>query len=142
MNKLVITTLILLVCGCISQEQNYGYEKDVHSISKLKINNSSKENVIALLGSPSTISSLDENIWYYINVKTIKKSILKPKVVAQDVLKLTFKNNILKKIEEHSNKTKKYIKFNESKTKVEGNETNLIKDTLYNMGRFNKDRKK
>ena len=57
----------------------------------LKINENNSNDIVSLLGPPSTISKFDKNLWIYIERKKVKKSIFKlgkEKYVSNNVLAL------------------------------------------------------
>jgi len=120
------------------REEHHGKELDNKILAKLRVNASTKEEVIELLGHPSSSSTFDDNIWYYISLKKQGVSVLKPNITDQTVVKLKFKNNILVELKKHKPGQDKSFKFNKKQTRVEGNEHTVIKDFIHNLGRYNK----
>ena len=67
--------------------------EDKYSLLRLKENNSN--DILSLLGPPSTKSKFDKNLWIYIERKKVKKSIFKlgkEKYVSNNVLALKIDN--------------------------------------------------
>lgn len=143
MRKLLLITIqLLLLSSCIMNKKEYGYEHDPSSFASLKINRSTKEEVLSAVGSPSTNSSLNDDTWYYITVKTQQVSLLKPEVTGHVVTQLDFKQDVLSDITIHDGKTKKSLKFNKGTSPIKGDETGVMKDFFFNLGRFNKEKGK
>ncbi len=101
---------------------------------------SNKNDIVILLGPPSTVSQFDNNKWYYIERKVTNTSVItlgKEKVLKNNVLVLELdKNGILT--------TKEFLKFEDMKDiKFSKNTTdsNIVnKNFLYNF--FNSVRQK
>ena len=63
--------------------------------SLLKLNEDNSNDIISLIGPPSTKSKFDKNLWIYIERKKVKKSIFKlgkEKYVSNNVLALKINN--------------------------------------------------
>lgn len=58
-------------------------------IAKVKVGNS-KQEVINLLGSPSSVVSLDQNTWIYMSSDIRKIAFMSPQEVNRDVLTISF----------------------------------------------------
>tara|TARA_B100001996_G_scaffold265866_1_gene207591 strand:- start:318 stop:782 length:465 start_codon:yes stop_codon:yes gene_type:complete len=107
---------------------------------KLEINASNKNDIVILLGPPSTVSHFDNNKWYYIERKVTNTSMFtlgREKVLKNNVLVLELdENGILI--------TKEFLKFDDMKDiKFSKNTTdsNIVsKNFLYNF--FNSVRQK
>ena len=130
-----------LISGCTIKKQDHGYDFDGDDLKKLKINISMSE-VTKIMGTPSAISSINKNIWYYISLKTKQVAILRPKVNNYKVLELKFSNNKLTHITLYTNDKLRKLDFKKWETPVRGSNEDLLQDFLYNIGRFNKALKK
>jgi outer membrane protein assembly factor BamE (lipoprotein component of BamABCDE complex) len=122
--------------------RNYGYDLDLKNLEKLKINKSTREDVINILGSPSTVSGFTDDEWYYVTVQTTRKSMFNPRVTERDIVQLKFRGNILTHIEVRQDQGKKDMNFCKDESPVHGNDSTALKDMFYNMGRFSKLTKK
>ena len=139
--KLVISFcfILSLCCSCMIREERHGKALTKDVLNKLKINKTTKEDVIELFGNPSSSSTFDNNTWYYMSLQKKGTSILKPKITDQEVIQLKFKNNILIEIKRYKNDKSVSFRFNENKTKVEGSEQyTILRDFTRNFGRYSK----
>ena len=86
----------------------------------LIVNKSNKNDIIKILGTPSTTSKFDNDIWIYIETKRTQskiKNLGKMKIFKNDVLVLEINNyGILKKKEFYNKEDMKNIKIVENTT--------------------------
>ena len=61
----------LTVSGCLGYEGDFdrGYQVDEDSVSQIKVGATTKPEALALLGTPSTTSTVGGDAWYYIGQK-------------------------------------------------------------------------
>jgi outer membrane protein assembly factor BamE (lipoprotein component of BamABCDE complex) len=82
--------IVVLVMGCTPGIVTRGHFVDEDMVKKLTVGKQGKTDVLLLLGSPSTTSTFDKNIWFYIGQKTQKVAFFTPDVVAHQVVALSF----------------------------------------------------
>ncbi|NRA73254.1 MAG: outer membrane protein assembly factor BamE [Rickettsiales bacterium] len=124
------------------RQEHHGKELTNEVLVKLRTKKSTKEDVLEILGTPSSISAFNDDIWYYISLKKKGVSVLKPKITEQIVIELKFKNNLLMQVKKYNADQVPSFKFNKQKTKVEGSDPSALKDFVRNLGRYNKDPKR
>ena len=125
MNKLLyIIFFILVATSCTIKPVD-----DFHGIifleekqKKLSINKSNKNDIIKILGTPSTQSILEDDIWIYIENRKSKSSLLKlgkTIVTVNNVLVLEIDNRgILKNKKYYNINDQNKINFSKDKTKM------------------------
>ena len=80
MKKNIVTLLILVFisnCTLNKVENRHGVPFLETKNAKLSINKSNKNDIVKLLGPPSTKSMFNNDLWIYMEKKTTKKSIFK-----------------------------------------------------------------
>ena len=89
--KIILIILFILISSCSTNKvvKNHGNSFIKSKSGELFINKSNKNDVLELLGPPSTKSSFNENLWIYIETKKTSTSIFKLGK------RSTAKNNIL-----------------------------------------------
>ena len=102
---------------------------------QLVVNKSNTNDIISLLGSPSTKSTFDNDLWIYIERKIdhslIAKSLGQENLIVNNVLVLEVSNKgILKRKEFHNLNSMKKIKFVERGVASEYKKTKFIYDFL------------
>ena len=142
MKKLFFFIILIGLTNCKFNEVNktHGSLNLEKKLKKLEINASNKNDIVDLLGPPSTVSQFDNDKWYYIERKVTNTSVFtlgREKVLKNNVLILELdKNGILA--------NKEFLKFDDMKDiKFSKNTTDsnfLNKNFLYNF--FNSVRQK
>lgn len=130
--------LAVLLCGCVTKNITHGYPEDESIVVKLKTGVTTKEGAVELLGDPSTKSTFNPNIWYYISTQMQSKGFLRPEVVRERVMQLTFSGDVLQEVTFFDNATKKQVTFHRGQSLVNGDDSGVLKDFFRNFGRFNK----
>ena len=94
MKKLLILTLLILSsCSFNKVVQHHGVHNLENKQTKLKINSTNKNDIIELIGPPSTKNSFDNEVYIYIERKTSssklskfgKKTLLKNNVLVLEI---------------------------------------------------------
>ena len=81
--------LALLVSGCFTNTYQRGYIFDEASLEQVPIG-ASQDQVLLVLGTPSTVATVSGEAFYYISQKSQKTAFLQPEVVDQRVLAVYF----------------------------------------------------
>jgi outer membrane protein assembly factor BamE (lipoprotein component of BamABCDE complex) len=80
----------LSLAACDSPVFVRGHVSDPESIDVIEAGQHTQEDVLALLGTPSTVSTFDTRKWYYIGHKSTKFAFQHPEVLERNVLVLSF----------------------------------------------------
>ena len=73
----IITFIFILSCSTNKVKNNHGVLSLNNKFNKIVVENSNSNDILNLLGPPSTKSSFDSNIWIYIERKKTNQSIFK-----------------------------------------------------------------
>ena len=99
--NLVRDELFVSACTLKKVEKHHGVHFLNKKQEKLTVNKSNKNDILQLLGSPSTKSTFDNDLWIYIERKTDNSSLLtfgNEKIIINNVLLLELDNKgMLKK---------------------------------------------
>lgn len=99
---------------------------------------SSKEDIAALLGSPSTTSIYGPETWFYISATKERSGVFKADVVKQHVLGIQFDEaGIVKEYGQYTLEDGKPVEIVERTTPTEGHTLGVLEQLLGNVGRFN-----
>jgi outer membrane protein assembly factor BamE (lipoprotein component of BamABCDE complex) len=82
----------LLVAGCFTQTYSRGYVLQEGALEQIPLG-ASQEQVLIVLGTPSTVATVSGEVFYYISQKTSQTSFLPQKVVDQRVVAVYFDKN-------------------------------------------------
>ena len=106
---IIIFSLIVTNCSFKKVIKHHGVSFLEKKEKKLFVNKTNKNDIIKILGSPSTISKFDENIWIYIERKQTQsklKNLGKMKIYENNVLILEVNNYGILKNKKLYNKEK------------------------------------
>ena len=136
---LYIILLSLIVVNCSTQKvlKQHGTPSLLVKSKKLLINNSNKNDIIKLLGSPSTISKFDKNTLIYIEQKktaSTLKNLGKMKIYQNDVLVLKINDyGILEKKELFNKEDMKNIQISTDVTGKKFKKNTFIYNLMSSM---------
>ena len=80
----------LALAGCQPIVANRGNMLDEERISQVQPGSSSKNDVFEALGSPSIVSTFDDNTWYYVGQRTEREAFFTPQVTDRKVIAVQF----------------------------------------------------
>lgn len=81
--------IALLAGGCFTTTYQHGYQFDETSLEQVPIG-ASQDQVLLVLGTPSTVATVSGEVFYYISQKAQKTAFMKPRVTDQRVLAVYF----------------------------------------------------
>ena len=134
---IALTALALVTSACTPTIAQRGNMLDDEQVQQVAINQSTRSDVLRTLGSPTTHSTFDPNVWYYIGQETSKRGILDPKIVEERVVLVAFNDDGYVEAIEDIDRERMNIPYERSKTPTYGNETTVMQQFLGNLGKFN-----
>lgn len=139
MKKQSFILFLLTVAACSPIVDNRGYIKQGSLKDKLVVGQTSKQEVLDQLGSPSSQSSFGPETWYYIHNRKETVAFLKPESVDQDITRVEFDTaGVVSNVELFSQDAAQEIPNIKRETPTEGHTLGFIEQALGNIGRFNK----
>lgn len=82
--------LPFLVGSCTPIVANRGNMLEEERIAQVKPGVSSKNDVFEALGSPTVVSTFDDNTWYYVGQRTERESFFAPELTDQKIIQIKF----------------------------------------------------
>ena len=134
---LFIISLFISACTLKKVQKHHGVHFLDKKQEKLKVNRSNKNDIIKLLGSPSTKSTFDNDLWIYIERKTDNSSLIKfgnEKIIVNNVLLLEINSmGLLEKKEFLDLKNMQDLKFSELTTNNQYKKNTFLYDFLSSL---------
>ena len=130
--KILFILLFLFTLNCTTNKvsKNHGFKSLEQRYEKITVNQSNKNDIISLIGPPSTKSDFDENKWYYLERRKTNQSIIKlgiKKIEKNNILIVEFNNRgILKDKKLYDLNNMNDIKYVQNITKKEFKQNNFI----------------
>lgn len=134
---LIILITLLIVSSCTPIVNVHGKMSVNDDIQNIKVGVTKRENVIKLLGTPSTEGVLSNDVWFYFSETTETKAFFKPEVVKRNIYAVVFeKNNIVKNVVTYTEANGKEINITSRVTPSAGAELTFLQQLFFNLGRF------
>lgn len=142
MKQLLLTTTLICTLGIISTacapttatRGNYLHAEDIQSIQPYT---TSEFDVLNRLGTPTAKAVFDDKTWYYVGLKTEKKSFFDEKVIERQVYKIQFdESGSVMSIAAVENDAVD-VPIQSRVTPTSGNEVTFLQQVLGNVGKFN-----
>ena len=136
---LMMIALAAVVVGCAPKVSTRGHVDMQEKVEKIVAGESHKQDVMALLGSPSTKSNFGDETWYYIQARKEAVTFWKPKVMEQETFRVTFNpSGLVLKTEKFNRDDARDVAMVDDITKTEGHSLGFWEQIVGNLGKFNK----
>jgi outer membrane protein assembly factor BamE (lipoprotein component of BamABCDE complex) len=129
--------LALGVGGCDTIVDQRGFAPTPGSVEKLEVDTQSREDVVRLIGSPSTVATFNPNVWYYISQKQEYYAFFRPTMLEQNVMQLNFnESGRLTALKKYDLSEARDIDMVSRITPTAGKEITVLEQIMGNVGRF------
>ncbi|MBS1182619.1 MAG: bamE [Proteobacteria bacterium] len=131
----LLTAVSLSACG--TPPIQHGYVLSEEALAQVPVG-SSREQVLLVLGSPSTTSALAGDSFYYISQTIDENPIMGRSITEQRVLAVYFdEKGLVKQISNYGLQDGKVFDFIQRKTRTGGADLNLISQIIKGVGNVN-----
>ncbi len=132
----VLATLAL--AGCATRMETRGNELRPNQVNAVQQGPYTRERIIEVLGSPSSVSTFDNKTWYYIFERTETMTFFDRDLRERLIVTIQFDDaGRVINVKTTGEESAKSITPNENKTPTAGNRLNFIEQMIANLGRFN-----
>jgi outer membrane protein assembly factor BamE (lipoprotein component of BamABCDE complex) len=122
--------LSVSLAGCFTATYQRGYLLDEAALAQVP-QGSSQEQVLLVLGTPSTVATVSGETFYYISQKSERTAFLNPEITDQRVLAVYFdQSRRVERIANYGIQDGKVFDFISRTTPTGGQESNIIKQIL------------
>lgn len=139
--RLTLATLALAgfaLAGCATTVAQRGNVPDPEKLEQLKPGDT-KDNVVQLIGSPSTIGTFSDKRWYYISRKTEKTAFFNPNTIDQQVVEVQFdEQDKVLEVKKLNLADAKDVDIVQRSTPTAGKSMTVFDQLIGNIGKFNK----
>jgi len=128
----------LALAGCATTVAQRGNVPDPERLEQLKPGDT-KDSVVQLIGSPSTIGTFSDKRWYYISRKTEKIAFFNPNTIDQQVVEVQFdEQDKVLEVKKLNLADAKDVEIIQRSTPTAGKSMNVFDQFIGNIGKFNK----
>jgi outer membrane protein assembly factor BamE (lipoprotein component of BamABCDE complex) len=126
------------LAACAPEVSTHGYRFDEPTLAQLEPGRTTRDGTLQLLGSPSSIATFDDRVWYYVSQRTERMSFYQEDVVDQKVITITFDDrDVIQSIDRQGLQDAKEVALVDRETPTSGSELSMLEQFIGNIGRFN-----
>lgn len=135
-------TVALLTAACGQIVDQRGHQPVPGTIEKLEVGAQGRDDVLRLMGSPSTIATFGDEVWYYISTRNESTAFLPQRVIEQRVVAISFGGDgRVREIKQYDLKDGREVEMVARKTPTSGKELTIVEQILGNVGKFSAPKK-
>jgi outer membrane protein assembly factor BamE (lipoprotein component of BamABCDE complex) len=129
--------MMIVLSACAPTVNNRGHLLDADRLAEIHPGQTSKDQVVKLLGTPSSVGVFDDKSWYYISRKTEQVAFFDKDVVDQQIYVIDFDNRgVVKQVGRKDLQDARLIEPAPGATPAPGRELTFIEQIIGNVGRF------
>ncbi len=133
-------TLGSALAGCVGYDGDFarGYQVDEQTVSQIKVGQTSKPQALALLGTPSTTSTVGGDAWYYIGQQMHRALAFMPvQMTDQHVLAVYFdKSGKVERVANYGMQDGKVFDYVSRTTPTGGTEPDFLRNMMGGLFKF------
>lgn len=127
----------LLVTACAPRVAIRGNLPRDEQLAKIQVGTQSRDEVADILGTPSTLGTFDDKVWYYISRKTEKFAFFEETVVDQKVIAIYFsESDTVEAIHLYDEDDLRKVEMVDRTTPTAGKDLSVFDQLIGNLGRF------
>jgi len=135
--------MLLGATACAPMVDLRGNNPMADSLEKIKVGETSQDEVMALLGTPSTTVTYGDEVWHYISSRTETVAFFAPEEKERKIVSIFFgPTNKVTNVTILTLKDGKAVQTVSRETPTAGKELSVFEQLIGNVGKFSKDEKK
>jgi outer membrane protein assembly factor BamE (lipoprotein component of BamABCDE complex) len=139
LNRLAAVLVATGLAACVATVDQRGNLPEPEKIAQIQPGTTTREQVVKILGTPSSIGVFDDKNWYYISRRIKQVAFLNPDVLDQQVYIVNFDAaGVVRGVDHKDLKDGREIEPAPGATPAPGKELTFLEQVLGNIGRFNK----
>ncbi|MSO85137.1 MAG: outer membrane protein assembly factor BamE [Rhodospirillales bacterium] len=129
--------LLLGAGACAPRVHNQGHEVDPERLAQVEAGKTNRDQVLEILGSPSSNSTFGTEVWYYISQRVHSTLFFRPEVDDRKVIAVEFDEaGVVTAVNTVGLADGRTVQPVERVTPTTGHELTVIEQVLGNFGRF------
>ncbi len=129
----------LALSACEPRLDTHGFMPNSELVSQIQTGEQDKFEVVEVLGSPSSLATFDDDIWYYITQQSRTFAFFKPEIIDQQVLVVRFDEaDVVSEINRYTIEDGLIVDPVTRETPTAGKELSILQQLFGNIGRFAK----
>jgi outer membrane protein assembly factor BamE (lipoprotein component of BamABCDE complex) len=125
------------LCGCETIDI-HGHEIDLEKIQDVKVGKTTKQQVTETFGTPSAVSTFNNNTWFYMSETTSTRAFFSPTILKSNVTRIDFDNKgVVQTLSSLTEADRMIVSHIYRTTPTAGYKFGVIEQLFGNIGRFN-----
>jgi outer membrane protein assembly factor BamE (lipoprotein component of BamABCDE complex) len=138
----LLALAVAAVAGCGATVEQRGNLPEADKLAEIHPGTTTRDQVVKILGTPSSTGVFDDKNWFYISRKTKQFAFFSPSVMDQQVYVVHFDGNgVVASVDRKDLADGRDIEPTPGATPAPGRELTFLEQVLGNLGRFNKSSK-
>lgn len=131
------SAIVLGLAACTPVTSFQGFQAIEEKPQDVKVKVDTKSVVLARLGSPTTVSTFDPNLWFYMAQTKDTVAFYHPSVRERSVVAIAFDKDseLVTSVNSYALKDGKILAYNTRETPTRGREMTILEQLLGNVGR-------
>jgi outer membrane protein assembly factor BamE (lipoprotein component of BamABCDE complex) len=126
------------LAGCSATVEQRGHLPKADELAEIHPGKTTKDEVVKILGTPSSVGIFDDKSWYYISRRTRQYAFFDPGVLDQQVYIVDFNDNgVVKAVAHKTLQDGREIQPVARATPAPGRELTFLEQLIGNLGKFN-----
>ena len=135
---LLALALGLGAAACSPIVHTRGHMVDPERLAQVQAGKSTADDVLQILGTPTSVGTFDTRSWYYIGQVTERTAFFEPEVVDRRVVAIRFApNGVVKEVRDIDKSQGQELEVVDRATPTAGHEMGFLDQLLGNVGKFN-----
>ncbi len=133
-----VLSAAIALAGCAATVEQRGNLPPRDELAQIHPGKTTKDQVVKILGSPSSAGVFNDKTWYYISRRTSQVAFFDPRVLDQEVYVVDFNNDgIVKAVDRKTLKDGREITPVARTTPAPGRQLTFLEQLVGNLGKFN-----
>jgi outer membrane protein assembly factor BamE (lipoprotein component of BamABCDE complex) len=135
----LLLAFAIVLAACAPRIDQRGNLLDPDAVLAVQPGVQTKDQVAALLGTPSTVATFDDKTWYYVSKRTETTAFFQPTITDQQVLVVKFDaSDVVEKVQLYGMDDAYEIEPVDRITPTYGQRLTILQQLFGNIGRFTK----
>jgi outer membrane protein assembly factor BamE (lipoprotein component of BamABCDE complex) len=131
--------ICLAATACSGVVDHRGYRADRRDLEQIQPGISTEQDVLAIMGTPTTRGTFDEKVWYYVGSETETLAFMEADLLDRKIIEIRFDDDgYVFSVNEYGPEIAREVDPVDRETPTRGNRMTLIEQFLGNLGRFNR----
>ncbi len=126
-----------VVAGCSPTMEQHGNLLEDRRLEQIQVGQSTSQDVLEALGTPSSVATFDPRLWYYIGQRTEQVSFFAPEVVERRVVAVRFNDGgVVEEVRQLGADDAQDVEIVDRATPTLGRQMTVLEQLVGNIGRF------